>query len=419
MFSNIKIRRHKRESGQVLPLALAGVVLASVVMFSMVNTGNRAVEKMRVANIADSAALSAATVTAQQLNSIAYLNRAMVANHIGAGHMTAYISWIRYVDQAMDRLEDITNYIPYVNVATDVLEVLAEVARRVSEPYGTAYLAAVDGVNLVFSAAQFEMATSLLLQAPLVMQSVATESDENVKINASALSHFHGEEAGVIGLQLLAQEQRLLTFAKQYGIQDLNKEMYRVTESTYGQSGQKYRGEMSKQWLTNRQWDKYLIKKTYKNKHSIKGGGLEWCSEDKLKIRDTYTFQFHTVASGDACATKLYGGYKGIHTFGGLTSQKYKHQVLHLLAAVSKPFEDTYSRDGFGLEDHMTTDSVAALAIAQVEFVRPLNTKLFNKIDEDEFANLYNPFWRARLVGSSLKDLAKMQRTASTWREVK
>ncbi len=418
--ANRKLNRMRnRESGQVLPLALMGVVLASVIMYSMINTGNRATEKTRVANIADAAALSAATVTAQQLNSIAYLNRAMVANHIGAGHMTAYISWIRYVDEAMDRLEDITNYIPYVNVATDVLEQLADIARRASEPYGTAYLTVVDSVNRVFSTAQLEMSKALFVQVPIVMQEVASESDNNVNINASALSHFHPEEAGIIGIQLLAQEQRLLTFAKTYGIHDLNKEIYRITEASYGKSAQKYAGDMSKEWLTKRGWNKYAIKKDFSNKHKLKSGGMEWCSDDKLKIRDPYTLQFHTVASGDACATELYGSYRGIQTFAGLSSQKNEHQALHILAAVSKSFDDTYNRNGFGLENHLDTDAVTALSIAQVEFVRPLNKRLFYRIDEDEFANLYNPFWRARLVGSSMKDLPKMQRTATTWRDVK
>ena len=406
-----------KQGGQVLPLTLVGVALACAMMFMMINTGNRATEKIRVANIADSAALSAATVTAQQLNSIAYLNRAMVANHIGAGHMTAYISWIRYVDEAMDRLEDITNYIPYVNVATDVLEALAYTARVLSEPYGTAYLVVVDSVNKVFSTAQFEMIQMLPVMVPTVMQGVVSESDADVKLNTEALGDFHPVEAGTIGSGIAFQTFRLLQFAKTYGVQDLNREIYNTVEASYGRSNQKYRGNMSKDWLGKREWDKYLIRKEFGNSHRLNGNGLKWCSDDKIQIRETYTASWITFASGDACSSELYGAYQGINQFAGLTSQENKHQAIHMLAATSKSFDDIYSREGFGFEDNLSTNAVTALAIAQVEFVRPLNMSLFNSINEDEYANLYNPVWRARLVGSGMSDLQKITKTASEWRD--
>src|SRR5215218_5215023 len=86
------------QRGQIAPIALFGVLIASAVLVLMYNAGQKVTEKSQVANAADAAAYSGAVWTARHLNFMAYTNRAMVANHVAVGHFVSYVSWVRYIN---------------------------------------------------------------------------------------------------------------------------------------------------------------------------------------------------------------------------------------------------------------------------------------------------------------------------------
>lgn len=94
----------RRQGGQVLPAALAFMVIIAVLFYFMVNTGQAVTEKIRVTNAADAAAYSAALVEARALNYDAYLNRAMVANQMAIAQTVSFASWIDYFAKASDNM---------------------------------------------------------------------------------------------------------------------------------------------------------------------------------------------------------------------------------------------------------------------------------------------------------------------------
>src|SRR5687768_1271021 len=85
------MRHSKRtgQRGQIAPVALFGVLIASAVLVVMFNTGQKVTERSQVANAADAAAYSGAVWTARHLNFMAYTNRAMIANHAAVGHFVS------------------------------------------------------------------------------------------------------------------------------------------------------------------------------------------------------------------------------------------------------------------------------------------------------------------------------------------
>ena len=85
------INLHKvHQRGQVLPLALAVLIVACVMFFLVFNSGRAVNEKINLVNAADAAAYSGAQIAARHLNFMAYTNRAMVANEAAIGHLYSF-----------------------------------------------------------------------------------------------------------------------------------------------------------------------------------------------------------------------------------------------------------------------------------------------------------------------------------------
>ena len=64
----MRLSKHIGERGQIAPVALFGVLIASAVLVVMYNTGQKVTERSQVANAADAAAYSGAVWVARHLN---------------------------------------------------------------------------------------------------------------------------------------------------------------------------------------------------------------------------------------------------------------------------------------------------------------------------------------------------------------
>ena len=71
----------EREKGQVLVIGLFVIFGLSLISISVANVGIMVAEKIHVQDSVDAAAYSAAVVEARYMNTIAYINRAMIANY--------------------------------------------------------------------------------------------------------------------------------------------------------------------------------------------------------------------------------------------------------------------------------------------------------------------------------------------------
>src|SRR5687768_4017385 len=156
--------RSNRHRGQIAPVALFGVLITSAVLVVMFNTGQKVTERSQVANAADAAAYSGAVWTARHLNFMAYTNRAMIANHAAVGHFISYVSWVRYINDSLQAIDRVTQWIPYVGQYVDLAEQISAQVRDATEQAAQITVPLIDGWNTNLRAAQVEAQASLALR---------------------------------------------------------------------------------------------------------------------------------------------------------------------------------------------------------------------------------------------------------------
>jgi apolipoprotein N-acyltransferase len=98
--------RLRSQGGQVILPALGLLLVTGALFYLMVNSGQAVNEKTRVVHAADAAAYSAGIVEARSLNYQAYMNRAMVANEIAIAQLVSLGSWTWYFANAVDYIGD-------------------------------------------------------------------------------------------------------------------------------------------------------------------------------------------------------------------------------------------------------------------------------------------------------------------------
>lgn len=91
-------RDHER--GQALALGVFGLLILAIGMYLVASFGRHVQQKIQAQTVADSVALSLATVEAESLNFIALTNRAQVANYVSMLNTQAYVSYLSWVELA-------------------------------------------------------------------------------------------------------------------------------------------------------------------------------------------------------------------------------------------------------------------------------------------------------------------------------
>lgn len=150
--------------GQALILVMAIVLIASVVLFMVFNSGRAVNEKINLVNAADAAAYSGAQIAARQLNFMAYTNRAMIANELAIGHMYSYQMEVDIVSQGLTAvtgfLEALLGWIPVlgdlVRGFTGIFNATLQYWTPVSGVLTGLYSTILDSNNAFYSTLQYE-----------------------------------------------------------------------------------------------------------------------------------------------------------------------------------------------------------------------------------------------------------------------
>ncbi len=230
----------KKNAGQSIILAMGIMLVASVMLFLVFNSGRAVNEKINLVNAADAAAYSGAQIAARQLNFMAYTNRAMIANEVAIGHVFSYQMELDLLGQvgtaAVDAVTDnpifkilelILNLFGRADLVAlirqgaetigNVMELLPEFAEGVS----AAYAISVDANNAFYSSLQQEAFRDFAYPAegrPLVevaMQSVVKDYEMRptapISLNdQDTLDYFslHGKTAGTVQAAQQAQSMQ-------------------------------------------------------------------------------------------------------------------------------------------------------------------------------------------------------------------
>ncbi len=164
--SSPEFRSGDWSKGQALVLVMAIVLIASVVIFMVFNSGRAVNEKINLVNAADAAAYSGAQIAARQLNFMAYTNRAMIANELAVGHMFSYQMEIDIITQSFSAVTDfiqaLFGWFPVLGplivgffdfFSTSVLDGIAQINNGVSGIYA----AVIEANNAMYSQLQYEV----------------------------------------------------------------------------------------------------------------------------------------------------------------------------------------------------------------------------------------------------------------------
>lgn len=391
-----------RQRGQVAPVVLFGILIASAVLVLMFNNSQKVTEKSQVANAADAAAYSGAVWTARHLNFMAYTNRAMVANHAAVGHFVSYVSWIRYINDSIKYIDRITQWIPYVGQYVDIVEEIAEEVRDVTERTAQVAVPAIDGWNANFRAAQLETQGSLALgNLNDLMSQTGSAYDPQIHINdRDDLAAMPAELRMLIEAQVLAQLVSVPTFVQRYSAgSDRNSVGELISASLRTNTDMQH-------WVTGeRGWRENLLAAQIRKQGSTTAtqgsSTADWRATDQLQHRKREFLGWSSWRRiGDrtskASASEFASGYAGVPNYYNVAGAP-GDRSLRIAALATKRQAAVATANILGMT--ATTQPLAVAALAKVEFKRPSGTAFSTLAgNQREYANLFNPFWEAHLA---------------------
>ncbi|HEY0684434.1 MAG TPA: pilus assembly protein TadG-related protein [Steroidobacter sp.] len=396
------LSKRLRPRGQIAPVALFGVLISSAVLVVMFNTGQKVTERSHVANAADAAAYSGAVWTARHLNFIAYGNRAMIANHLAVGHFVSYVSWVRYLNDSLAAIDRVTQWIPYVGQYVDMAEQISAQVRDVTEQSAEIAIPAIDAWNANIRAAQAEAHASLAFRnLQSLMSQTGLAYDPHILINdRDALSRMPEELRALLEAQLLTQSAAVPAFIQRYSAGRDGEALQQLVNASV-------RGNADLQrWIAGeRGWRENLLavqlRKRGTTAHSQTANGADWGAADQLQYRTRGLFGWHSWRRiGDrvstASAREFASDYAGVPALYNVSGQP-GDMSLRIAAIATKAQTRVATADllGMSASDH----PLAVTALARVEFRRPRGSA-FASLGErrHEYANLFNPFWEAKLA---------------------
>jgi hypothetical protein len=396
------MRLSKRHCGQVAPVALFGVLMSSAVLVVMFNTGQKVTERSQVANAADAAAYSGAVWTARHLNFIAYTNRAMIANHVAVGHFVSYVSWVRYINDSIEAIDRVTQWIPYVGQYVDLAEQISAEVRDATEQAAEIAVPAIDAWNVNIRAAQAEAQASLAFRnLQGLMDQTGRSYDPQIRINdVDALSTMPAELQSLLQAQLMTQSAAVPSFIQRYtSNRDSNSMQQLVDTSLRGNSD-------LQRWISGeRGWRENLLAVQLRKRGATSVSQTDrladWRAEDQLQFRTRGLFGWHRWQRiGDqvstATAREFDSDYSGVPAYYNVAGSP-QDASLRIAAVATKSQASVATADLLGMT--ATAHPLAVAAVARVEFRRPRGSA-FASLGErrHEYANLFNPFWEAKLA---------------------
>ena len=392
-------------SGQVLPVLLAMIAMGLSALFVAHRVSNALGQQSVVVNAADAAAYSGAHWTARRLNLMAYTNRAMLANHIAVGHLVAYISWLRYVENASARLAAVSSFIPYVGTATRVANRAVRTSLGLSERLSWGFINGVDVLHGLMSASQLQARRQLLPdRIDTLMRKVAQRHDGELRVNrGGAIQSVPQPYQAALAGKLLVYRTDLLNYVdsdqpgrdRGYFQRILSQSIDDDHNLSRWLRGRRSHGA-PRFGTGGRSWSDSILGLVKLRKQgatnqapSPDAGG--WRSADRFQIRERDFLGWEswgTLAQGRANADRLAGNYDGIDRYTHLAQRNNTDGRLEIPAIVTRSATNPPATH-------------AHYSVAEVVY-QPSKACKDNCPPDNAKPTLFNPYWRARLVAPEI-----------------
>jgi hypothetical protein len=325
----------------------------------------------------------------------------MIANHAAVGHFVSYVSWVRFINDSLQAIDRVTQWIPYVGQYVDLAEQISAQVRDATEQAAQITVPAIDAWNANLRAAQAEAQASLALRnLQELMSQTARAYDEQIRINDSpALSRMPEELRVLFESQLIAQLAAVPAFVQHYAAGRDDGSMQELVNASLRTNTDLQR------WISGeRGWRENLLavqlRKRGRTSMSQTANGGNWRAEDQLQYRTRSLFGWRGWRRiGDrvstASAREFDTDYAGVPSYYNVAGRP-GDSSLRIAVIATKPQARVATRDVLAMQS--TGHPLAVAAVARVEFRRPRSA--FASIGErrHEYANLFNPFWEAKLA---------------------
>jgi hypothetical protein len=424
-----KIKKIGHIKGQIIIGALAVFLVAGILLVMLFNNGLALREKTQLIDAADAAAYSEGVITARRLNFMAYTNRAVVANHLAAGHAVIYMSWIRHATTTWQANNDFYKYGgffnphpgPFVRIGMNVLlpNFIQDLAAYQTDVQ--TFLSSINAANQSLSAGQQDVLTqAVAVNADVRNLTVAqfdTDSANRIRVNDVNDIANTVAQANNVGNFLLANE-----------LNNINNEDAALTnflqmadnttaflQMSAGAIDANNPNQMpSSAWFNARDWRTNLAEGDGRVKtFTTAMNGTDWTATDTVRNGSE-------VYSGAASALNLlptYAPFANPYAVLPLANGVPITPTLTRTVLVAKNLQaqDITVQNGgqrqerglrsFDSVEHRGGEPVilTAHARAEVFYQRPqpgvFDTFAFatRPAGSVEYANLYNPFWQVRL----------------------
>jgi hypothetical protein len=363
MLSTDKITN--KESGQTLTLAVVTLMICSNMLLALFQISLTVQEKIHLQISTDLALLSALNTQANGLNSIAFANRAILANDALVGQINALVSEASFYKKLVDKFYRLLRFIPYAGPLSRFLLTSIQMIEKTIRKTASIIFPIAHFSNITLRKGQEGIITLLPIAS---LQSAKLSLRENMPNSALPL----------ISRTLLLRQARLL---KKCIFPTVSKDTASLKAQTMDRHTMKRNWNISAAGISP-------VKKT--GGTAITSKDLEARDKLKIKVFNRLRLRWKTFISTVSNATKY--AYATPSDFLSLDSTKNPEAFsVSILGKVKMP--SLMDVDCFQKKDLM------AISAGKITYRR--NSKI------KEEPNLFNPFWKAELTAIKTEPSAK------------
>lgn len=431
-------RRARRERGQATILALGALIFLTVMTLGVFNVQQASHSKQKVMNAADGGAYAAASTLARDMNYMAYTNRAMVANHVAVGQVVSLVSLTQNLGQLSRNAATVMRVIGLVP-GLQALQGLATALERVDNlidrlpPMMTPFIAFETAIIEALSGSQLAVRGLTIVDAKSNVDDVIRANDPHAIWDTSV----GGALATATSLDTF------ISYSRQR--RNNNNQAYDRFRNVVNDSRDNFTRD--RRWLifrggsnmreNNETWTgldgaeiNLFLTRIY-----LSWGGAETGTNTWNRGSQSYGgLARRTANRAFSARQKMNGGYQGIRPYFDLRSFNRNDDLKEsppIVVAASKrlnrasdpksQLSDTAL--GTGQADgafRLPTgrNNAVAVAASQVYFHRPYRS--YESVNDaqhlrnryysgGEYANLFSPYWQARLTDVPLAAIGALQ----------
>jgi len=175
-----------KERGQSMIVGLIFTPIIVMFLLYLYNVSQQNLNKTRLQNTADAAAISGSQFLVRELNFKAYTNRAMIANHVAIAQYVGLSSWSHFLEETTSNIADITAAIPYVGQVTNGIDQGVSAYNSIAQPSLNFAVGFTDIVNFALSSSQEVMSYGLNIAMLDSLKKVVNANDKDAEVDVLA-----------------------------------------------------------------------------------------------------------------------------------------------------------------------------------------------------------------------------------------